>query len=124
MFVLDHKSVLIALIIAVLAIGGCLPCQQLFAGAPSKKSCCNSKGECQRPTPESPAKQTCNLQYADTQSEPQRHSDRLFDGSQADFAAPVIDFSLTLDSAELVSRTTFVDSSPPPLFLLNLSLLI
>src|SRR3954454_10089060 len=123
-FALAHKSVLTALITAVLAIGGCLPCQKLFAGEPSKKSCCNSRGECQRPSPEGPAKRTCNLQPADTQSEPQPHADRLVDGSVVDAVAPVPHYASVLYSSRVISEASFIDSSPPPLFLLNLSLLI
>lgn len=115
-----HKSVLTALITAVLAIGGCLPCQKLFAGESSKKSCCNSKGECQRPSPE---KQTCNLQSPDIQSEPQQPSDRLLDGGLASAREPIID-SATLASVVEAVRHGDVNSSPPPLFLLNLCLLI
>lgn len=118
-----HKSVLTALITAVLAIGGCLPCQKLFAGESSKKSCCNSKGECQRPSPEIPEKQTCNLQSADIQSEPQQSSDRLLDGGLASARESIID-SAPLASAVEAVRHGDVNSSPPPLFLLNLCLLI
>ena len=124
MYFLAHKSVLTAVITAVLAIGGCLPCQKLFAGEPSKKSCCNSKGECQRPSPETPAKKACNLQLADMQSEPQRHSDRLVDGSLADAGEPVVDSAPVSCFAAEAPGASNIDSSPPPLFLLNLCLLI
>lgn len=122
---LAHKSVVAILIAAVLAIGGCLPCQKLFAGETTKKSCCNSKGECQRPGPDTPAKKACNLQVADAQSEPQQpQSDRLVDGGlplASGISVAVIPVSYTgADDA----HTGTSDSSPPPLFLLNLSLLI
>lgn len=121
---LAHKSVVALLIAAVLAIGGCLPCQQLFAGETTKKSCCNSKGECQRPGPDTPAKKACNLQVADAQSEPQQQSDRLVDGSLP--LAGEISVAVTPVSYMGVDdvHTGAFDSSPPPLFLLNLSLLI
>jgi hypothetical protein len=121
---LAHKSVVAILIAAVLAIGGCLPCQKLFAGETTKKSCCNSKGECQRPSPDTPAKKACNLQVADAQSEPQQKADRLVDGGlplAGEISVAVTPVSYT--GAHDAHTGTF-DSSPPPLFLLNLSLLI
>lgn len=124
MYFVAHKSVLTALITAVLVIGGCLPCQKLFAGEPSKKSCCNSKGECQRPRTETPAKKVCNMQIADVQSGPEQHSDRLVDGSLADVGEPVVESAPMSCSADEAPGTTNTDSSPPPLFLLNLCLLI
>lgn len=124
MNLLAHKPLLTALISAVLAIGGCLPCQELFAGESSKKSCCNSKGECQRPSPETPEKQTCNLQSLDIKSEPQQPSDRLHDGTQASAREPVSGSEPSACSAVEAVRHGDVNSSPPPLFLLNLCLLI
>lgn len=121
---LGHKSLLTALITAVLAIGGCLPCQKLFAGEPSKKSCCNSKGECQRPSPESPSKKVCNLQVADMQTEPQPQSDRLTDGILAGAGRAVAPLSLVLYPAAETPGNSNADLSPPPLFLSNLCLLI
>jgi hypothetical protein len=121
---LAHRSVLTLLISAVLAIGGCLPCQQLFAGEPSQKSCCNSKGECQRPNPETPSKKTCDLKLTDAQSEPQQQSDRLVAGSLADSGEPVADCAPVAYSPSEVPSARSTDSSPPPLFLLNLCLLI
>ena len=121
---LTHNSVVAILIAAVLAIGGCLPCQKLFAGETTKKSCCNSKGECQRPGPDTPAKKACNLQVADAQSEPQQQSDRLVDGGlllAREISVAVTPVSYTGVDAD---HTGAFDSSPPPLFLLNLSLLI
>ena len=124
MHFLAHKSVLTVLIATVLAIGGCLPCQKLFAGEPSQKSCCNSKGECQRPSPETPSKKTCNLQLKDIQSEPQQHSERLVDGILADAGEPIIDSARVSYSAADNPRASRIDTSPPSLFLLNLALLI
>ena len=125
MYFLVPRSILSVLITAVLAIGGCLPCQKLFAGEPSKKSCCNSKGECQRPNPETPAKKVCKLQIADVQSGPEQQADRLVSGSIAHADEPIIDSAPVTDSAEEIpGRPSFTGSSPPPLFLLNLSLLI
>lgn len=124
MHFVHHKSVLTALIVAVLAIGGCLPCQKLFAGRPSKNSCCNAKGQCQKPTRESPGKNTCNLQLADMQAEPQQHSGRLIDASLSDVSQPVVESAPISLFVEEASGTTTTDSSPPPLFLLNLRLLI
>ncbi len=123
MYVLAHKSVLTAVITAVLAIGGCLPCQNLFAGPPSKKSCCNSKGECQRPSPDAPAKNVCNLKLADVQSEPQPQADRLVEGSLGDTGEPSLHSAPVLGVALEFRGAKLIDSSPP-LFLLNLSLLI
>jgi hypothetical protein len=122
--IVASKSVLIALVTAVLAIGGCLPCQTLLAGEPSKKSCCNSKGECQRPGPETPAKKSCNLKLADMQSEPQQQSDRLVDGAQAGAGEPIAESALLSSSVVEAAGVRDIDSSPPPLFLLNLALLI
>ena len=121
---LTHNSVVAILIAAVLAIGGCLPCQKLFAGETTKKSCCNSKGECQRPAPNAPAKKACNLQVVDAQSEPQQQSDHLITGHL------LIAAEINIASRRFVvplQHDTYngnFDSSPPPLFLLNLSLLI
>jgi hypothetical protein len=123
-YFLAHKSVLTALITAVLAIGGCLPCQRLFAGEPSKKSCCNSRGECQRPSPETPAKKTCTLQLADMQTEPQQQSDHLVDGSLAGDGEATVHSAPVSYSASEARGASQIDSSPPPLFLLNLCLLI
>jgi hypothetical protein len=123
-FALAPKSVLPAMIAVVLAIGGCLPCQQLFASEPSKKSCCNSKGECQRPNPESPSKKTCNLKLTDAQSEPRQLSDRLVDGSLAVSGEPVADCVPVAYSPAEAPSARSTDSSPPVLFLRNLCLLI
>lgn len=124
MFLSAHRSVLTVLIAAVLAIGGCLPCQKLFAGEPTQKSCCNSKGECQRPGPDTPAKKTCNLQITDAQSEPQQQSARLFDGGLPFSCDVTIIISPVYDADRADANTSTPDSSPPPLFLLNLSLLL
>ena len=124
MYFLAHKPLLPALIIAVLAIGGCLPCQKLFGGQSSQKSCCNSKGECQRPSPETPGKKACNLQIAGMQSEPQQHSERLIDGSPADTGESIVDSAPVSYSAVQTACATQINFSPPPLFLLNLALLI
>lgn len=119
-----HKPVLTVLIAAVLAIGGCLPCQKLFAGETNKKSCCNSKGECQKPGPDTPAKKACNLQQvADAQSEPQQQSDRLIDGGLP-FTGEITTIISPVYDAGRTANTCTSDSSPPLLFLLNLSLLI
>jgi hypothetical protein len=121
---LTHNSVVAILIAAVLAIGGCLPCQKLFVGETTKKSCCNSKGECQRPGPNAPAKKACDLQVADAQSEPQQLSDRLVDGGLplvGEISVAVTPVCYT--GADDAHAGRF-DSSPPPLFLLNVSLLI
>jgi hypothetical protein len=123
-FFLGHRPVLTMLISAVLAIGGCFPCQKLFAGETTKKSCCNSKGECQRPGPDTPTKKACNLQLREAQSEPQQQSDRLVDGTLP--AAGRVEATVTVVAharAGDVPANTF-DSSPPPLFLRNVSLLI
>ena len=124
MFRLAHRTIFVLLLTAVLAVGGCLPCQQLIAGQTAKKSCCNSKGECQRPGPDSLEKKACNLQLRDAQSEPQQQSDRLVDGplpAAGEVEAP----GSRVASAGVgdTHRNSF-DSSRPPLFLLNLSLLI
>ena len=124
MYVFSHKSVLTALIIAVLAIGGCLPCQQLFAGQQSKKSCCNSKGECKRQSPNDPAKKTCNLQTTDIQSRPQQQADNLASSSLGYAVEPVFAFAPLAYPAVQLRDTIHIDSSPPALFLLNLCLLI
>lgn len=124
MHFVHHKSVLTALIVAVLAIGGCLPCQKLFAGRPSKNSCCNAKGQCQKPTRESPGKNTCNLQLADMQAEPQLHSGSMIDASLTDASQQVVEFVPVSFFVQKAPGTTNTDSSPPPLFLLNLRLLI
>ena len=124
MYFVAHKSVLTALITIVLAIGGCLPCQKLFAGQPSKKSCCNAKGQCRKPSHESPGQNTCNLQLADMQAEPQQHSGRLIDASLADVGQPFAESAPISCSADEALSITNTDSSPPPLFLLNLCLLI
>ncbi len=124
MYFVAHKSVLTALITVVLAIGGCLPCQKLFAGQQLKKSCCNAKGQCQKPSQESSGKNTCNLQLADMQAEPQQHSGRLIDASVADVGQPFVESAPMPCSADAAAGTTNTDSSPPPLFLLNLCLLI
>ena len=124
MYLLAHKSVLTALITAVLAIGGCLPCQQLFASEPSSKSCCNSKGECQRPSPDGPNKKACNLQSAQVQSQPQQHIDSLVDDSLAYGDERIVESSAQSSSFNEISATCDIDASPPSLFLLNLCLLI
>lgn len=124
MYFLAPKSLLTALIATVLATGGCLPCPRLFAADLSKRSCCNSKGECKRPSPGIPANQPCTLQLADTQSEPPQHSDRLADGCLAETGEPVLDSSPPSYFAVEVQGASAIDSSPPRLFLLHLSLLI
>ena len=121
---LANRPVFAVVIAAVLAIGGCLPCQKLFAGEPTKKSCCNSKGECQRPGPDTPAKKACDLQLREAQFEPQQQSDRLVDGTLP--AAGRVEATVTpvaYASAGDIATNIF-DSSPPPLFLRNVSLLI
>ena len=123
MIFLAHRSALAVLIAAVLAIGGCLPCQKLFAGESTKKSCCNSKGQCQRPGPDTPAKKACNLQAADAKSEPQQ-SDRLVDGGLPFTGEITTTISAVYTSGSADASTGGFDVSPPPLFLLNLSLLI
>lgn len=124
MLFLGHKTLLTLLLSAVLAIGGCLPCQQLIGGKTPKKSCCNSKGECQRPGPDSPSNKACNLKLTETQSEPQQHVDQLLG---ADLTGDV-GADVTVASACGIIRpelqTVSFDSSPPPLFLLNASFLI
>jgi len=119
-----HKSVLAVLITTVLAIGGCLPCQKLFADELSQKSCCNSKGECQRPSPETPSEKPCNLQLKDIQSEPQQHSERMVDGTLADAGEPITYSARVSYSAAGSRSASHIDTSPPSLFLLNLALLI
>ncbi|HUQ91916.1 MAG TPA: hypothetical protein VM120_09550 [Bryobacteraceae bacterium] len=110
------------LISVVLAIGGCLPCQNLFAGEPPSKSCCNSKGECQRPNPENPNKTTCKLPLADIQSEPQPPSDLVVGGDPVFTDRSYLTFASY--QAIMVRDASPAHSSPPALFLLNLSLLI
>ena len=124
MFLLGHKALLTLLLSAVLAIGGCLPCQQLIGGQTTKRSCCNSKGECQRPGPDNPSKKACNLKLTETQAEPQQHVDQLLGANVVgDFEADVtVASSCGIHHPEL--HTVSFDSSPPPLFLLNASFLI
>jgi hypothetical protein len=123
-FLSAHRSVLTVLVAAILAIGGCLPCQKLFAGETTKKSCCNSKGECQRPGPETPAKKACNLQLTEAKSEPQQQSHRLFDAGLPIAGEITILVSPVYYAGPADAGSGTFDSSPPPLFLLNLSLLI
>ncbi len=118
-----YRSVLATLVIAVLTIGGCLPCQQLFGGKLSKKSCCNSKGECERPSPQTP-KKTCNLQATDVQFEPQQQADRLDQKGMASTDEVLVGCAPLNDSAGEAPRANSTDPSPPRLFVLNLSLLI
>lgn len=124
MYLFAHRPVLAVIIAAVFAIGGCVPCQKLLAAESSQKSCCNSKGECQKPSPETPSKKTCNLQLNALQSEPQQHSERLADGTLADAGPAILDPACFFYSARAPLSGTYTDTSPPPLFLLNLSLLI
>jgi hypothetical protein len=121
---LAHRSALAVLIAALIAIGGCLPCQRLLAGENSKKSCCNSKGECQRPRPDTPTKKACNLQVADAKSEPQQQSDRLIDDDLPFSGEIMTTISPVHTAGPADASTVGFDASPPPLFLLNLSLLI
>jgi hypothetical protein len=123
-FLLAHRTVFVLLLTAVLAIGGCLPCQQLISGETPKKSCCNSRGECQKPGPDNPTKKACNLQLRDAQSEPQQQSDRLIDGTLPTVAEVEAPVSRVAYAGVSDIRTSSFDSSPPPLFLRNLSLLI
>ncbi len=118
-----HKSVLATLITAVLAIGGCLPCQQLLGGEPPKRSCCNSKGECERPSPQTP-KKVCNLQATDVQFEPQQQADRLDQERMASTDEVLVGGELLNDSAGEAPRFNSTDHSPPRLFVLNLPLLV
>jgi hypothetical protein len=118
-----YKSVLALLITAALAVGGCLPCQQIL-GNRNAKSCCNSKGECQRPAPQTPAKKACNLQLAQAQMDVQKVLN-FTDGAQIVFSGflsiPEPSSHLTLAHPRSISHTS---SSPPVLFLLNSSFLI
>lgn len=114
---LAYKPVLAFLLTFAVAAGGCLPCQQLL-GERAAKSCCNSKGECQRPTP----KKACNLQLLQTQMEVKRYVG--LPGASAiaygEFLVEPARIYLAFEPIEIATHSP----SPPSLFLLHSSLLI
>ena len=119
----EHNPALSLLLAVVLAVGGCLPCQNLFAAQAAKKSCCKKNGECQKPVPENTKQTNCSLQSA-----------RLYFDLQKDsysFEHSLI-MSIPVEPDELPAVSLRVDSSrplkseysPPPLFLLYSTFLI
>lgn len=119
----QHNPLLSLLLAAVLAVGGCLPCQNLFAGEPVKKSCCKKNGECQKPAPEVPKQKSCSLQSTNLHFDLQEHS-HTFEHALAasvplgpdDLPAP----RLREHNSEPAQR----EYSPPLLFLLHSTFLI
>jgi len=117
-----YKSMLALLLTLAVAIGGCLPCQQLL-GERKARSCCNSKGECQRPASKAPISKACNLQLLQAQMEIQQYVGLIHT------AAYDHDYASTMRPSPLHSATDEIEhfalsSSPPSLFLLHSSLLI
>jgi hypothetical protein len=58
------------------------------------------------------------------QSGPEANSENLANGTLPDAGAPIIDSANLSDSAVATARASAIDTSPPPIFLLNLNLLI
>ena len=118
-----HNPILSTLLAVALAVSGCLPCQNLFAAQPAKKSCCKKNGECQKPAPEDTKQKNCSLQSAKLHFDLQKHSYTLEH-------APIV--SILVGGDDLPALTLLVDRSqpvkseysPPALFLLHSTFLI
>lgn len=119
----EHNPLLALMLAMALAVGGCLPCQNLFAAQPVKKNCCKKNGECQKPAPEDTKQKNCSLQSV------KLHFDLQKDSYSVDHALIAIipvglddlpALSLSVDSPHPVKP----EYSPPPLFLLHSTFLI
>jgi len=119
---LAYKSMLVLLLTVAVAIGGCLPCQQLL-GERKARSCCNTKGECQRPTSKAPISKACNLQLLQAQMEIQQYVGLVHTAAYDHGFASTVRPSPLHPASDQIDHFA-LDSSPPSLFLLHSSLLI
>lgn len=119
----EHNPFLSVLLAVGLAVSGCLPCQNLFAAQPIKKSCCKKNGECQKPAPEDTKQKTCSLQSAKLHFDLQKHSYTLEHAPIVSILVGRLDLpalNLRVDR----SQPEKSDYSPPALFLLHSTFLI
>src|SRR5688572_29216824 len=118
-----HRPLLPLLLALGLAVGGCIPCQNLFVAQPVKKSCCKKNGECQKPGPTDPKQKSCSLQLAKLHFDLQEHSHSF---------EPALVVSIPIGPDDLPARSLREhrseplksEHSPPQLFLLHSTFLI
>ncbi len=112
------QSMVIIASLVISLISGCLPCSQLLQQLSSAKSCCTKTGNCKMPKQPSPQK--CELTISATEHVIVPDAPQV----TPQFISEAIEINYVPSDVIAISTIATPGYSPPPLFLLNSSIII